>query len=160
MAKLARNGADWNDTAPVQVIVEREIAASADAVWAELADHERWPEWFPTLAKVEVTGAASGVGAERRVHVKGAGAFEEIFYAWDENEAFGFTILETRLPLFAALNELITLTATDDGVLVRYQQAIEPKGWATPLVKLATKRLHGSLAEALDGLAARVGAGD
>lgn len=160
MPKLERHDPDWNDTAPTQVVVERRIDATAEAIWAELADHESWPEWFDNLSDVEVTGAASGVGAQRRVTVKGAGPFDEIFNTWDENAAFGFTVVETRVPVFAALNELVTLTPADDGVLVRYQQAIELKRWVSPLARFVTPRLRSSLEDALEALAGRVESGD
>lgn len=155
MVALRRRPVDWNDDAPFQVVVERDIAADADAVWKVLADHERWPEWFPGLREVRVTGEPAGVGAQRRVHVKGAGPFDEVFNAWEPGRRFGFSIVEMRVPLFHAVNELITITPADDGVRVRYQQAFEPRGWAAPLLRLADSRLRTGLTDGLDGLARR-----
>ena len=96
MATLQRRPREWNDTAPLRIESTRDIDASAADVFAVLADHERWPEWFEALSEVEVTGAASGVGAQRRVKLKPSGVFDEEFYAWDEGREFGFSIVEPR----------------------------------------------------------------
>ena len=157
MAELERKPLEWMDEAPIQVSSEREISADAGSIWAILADHETWPQWFGSLSKVEVTGEATGVGAQRRVFVKGLGAFDEVFLAWEPGAAFGFSVTHMSRPVFSALNELITLEVLgEDRVRVTYRQALEPKRWAAPLFKIAAKRnMPKALAKGLDGLAER-----
>ena len=157
MATLQRRSREWNDIAPVRIEAVRDIDASAADVFAVLADHEAWPQWFDALAEVEVTGARSGIGGQRRVKLKPSGVFNEEFYAWEEGREFGFSILESSLPLLAAANELITIDErAEGGVTVTYVQALEPKRWAAPLVKLGRGRLQRGLDDGLAGLAARV----
>ena len=47
---------EWIDAAPIIVREEIEIAAPPSAVWARIADHETWPEWFTALDRVERIG--------------------------------------------------------------------------------------------------------
>ena len=63
MGELVKRTIDWIDTAPIRIEGKAESSASPDAVFAVLADHERWPEWFPSVREVIVLGPASGVGA-------------------------------------------------------------------------------------------------
>ena len=63
--------------------------------------------------------------------------------------------MESSVPILAAANELITIDERDGGVTVTYVQALEPKGWARPLMKLARARLQKGLEDGLAGLAAR-----
>jgi uncharacterized protein YndB with AHSA1/START domain len=157
MGALERRSLEWMDDAPVRVSVTRHIDASAADVFAVLADHETWPEWFGSLESVEVTGAASGVGAERRVMVKGLGGFDEEFIAWEPGEAFGFAVLAMDRPIMKALNELVTIEPDGDGVSVTYIQAFDPKWWLLPVWKLAAKTsLPRAVGKGLDGLAERV----
>ena len=48
----------WIASAPIRTAASVEIAAPPEAVWAMLADHASWPQWFPLLDRVEVTGIA------------------------------------------------------------------------------------------------------
>jgi uncharacterized protein YndB with AHSA1/START domain len=81
MADLVQRTIEWIDDAPIKIEATAESAASPSDVFAVLADHERWPEWFPTVKDVTVIGAAEGVGARRRVKIPGATVDEE-FIVW------------------------------------------------------------------------------
>ena len=65
MATHREHPPEWIDNAPVTVERSVEIAANPEQVWAHVADHETWPEWFGAISKVEVTGEPSGVGGAR-----------------------------------------------------------------------------------------------
>src|SRR5688500_3471938 len=45
------------------------IEAPVDRVWQVLADIDAWPDWWPSVRRVEVVdrGGASGLGAVRRI---------------------------------------------------------------------------------------------
>lgn len=153
MPKLQPRSTEWMETAPVRVSASRVINADADSIFAVLVDHERWPEWFDGLTDVQVTGAPAGIGATRRVRVKGLGALDEEFIAWEPGRAFGFTVLAMDRPVFRSLTELVTLEPEDDGVRVTYAQAFDPRRWISPVFGLMAKsRIPKALAEALEGL--------
>lgn len=156
MQNLERKPLDWMDNAPMRVSVSRSIGASPDAVFAVLADHESWPDWFAGLTKAEVTGAASGVGAKRTVVARGLGRIDEEFISWEPGASFGFSVVAMRRPVFKTLNELLTIEPTTEGATVTYTQAFEPKTWAQPVVALAAKGpIPKALRGALEGLAER-----
>ena len=53
MADLVPRSLDWIDEAPIHIEARATSTAAPDAVFAVLADHERWPEWFPNVRSVE-----------------------------------------------------------------------------------------------------------
>jgi uncharacterized protein YndB with AHSA1/START domain len=152
---------DWIDNAPVTVERSVEIEATREQVWAYIADHEAWPDWFGAISKVEVTGEPSGVGGARRVTIGKAPPVDEIFTAWDENERFAFAIVGSKLPFLGALAESVEIDAIEvasgeTGSRVTYRQGIELKrgfGW---LAARASNRLGGQLSKALEQLRIQV----
>ena len=62
----------WIQRAPVSFSGSATTTASPEAVFAILADHERWPEWFPVITKTEVLGPRrEGVGMRRLTTIPG-----------------------------------------------------------------------------------------
>jgi uncharacterized protein YndB with AHSA1/START domain len=51
------------------LVTEWLVEASQDEVWAVLVEPERWPEWWPTVRRVELIepGDANGLGSVRRL---------------------------------------------------------------------------------------------
>lgn len=157
MADLPVHQPDWIASAPMQNVQERRIAASCDAVWARIADHETWPEWYTVLSRVRVTGEPTGVGGRREVTSTGL-TFGEVFTVWQPNEQFAFAVVRFN-PSLAGMAESVELRADDDGCVVTYRQGIEPArgfGW---LWKLFLPRLRRELTRALDRLAVLAEAG-
>lgn len=63
---------DWIEHAPVSFSGSAMTTASPMAVFAILADHERWPEWFPLIKRVAVHGPVrEGVGVRRSATIPG-----------------------------------------------------------------------------------------
>lgn len=149
---------EWVDTAPVRIVVTREVPAPPDQVFAVIADHEAWPTWFEVLQEVEVPERGEGVGGGRRVHLPGM-VFDEEFTEWVPGEVFAFTVTHMSRPLLTSLAERVRLTPVGEGrTRVEYVQGFEPKTWARPLLALARSRMRKGLEQGLDGLAARVAA--
>ena len=151
MPKMRKESPEWIDGAPLVFSNTIEIAAAPAVVWQRIADHVSWSDWFPTLDKVEVTGAPAGIGGKRRVTVNRLPIDEE-FTAWTEGEQFAFAIMKSPLFFVAALAEDVQLEVTESGCRVTYRQGIEPKkglGW---LAKAALGNLDASTAEALQNL--------
>lgn len=154
MAELQHREPEWIPSAPVHVDESRRIQASASDVWAIIADHERWPDWFTSIDVVKVTGASDAVGGRREVTISRS-TVGEVFTAWTPERQFAFCVV--RGPrLLAAMAESVTIDDADDtGCTVRYQQGVELArgfGW---LSKPLAKKLRSELGKALDALAAR-----
>jgi uncharacterized protein YndB with AHSA1/START domain len=143
---------DWLTTAPVRIEATREMAVSAAAAFAVVADHERWPEWFTQLKRVEVTGAPTGVGGQRRVALAGV-VVDEVFIAWEPDRLFAFTLTHASRPMAKAMVEAVQVEPLgDDRCRVTYTQALEPHGWMKPMLPLMRRTMRSMLAKALSGL--------
>ncbi|MGA9276012.1 SRPBCC family protein [Ilumatobacter sp.] len=148
---------EWIDSAPIVVDESIVIHAPPSAVWAEIADHESWPEWFTALDRVESGPTATGVGGTRRVTAQRLPIDEE-FTVWDENEHFAFGVTGSKLPILGALAESVRLESLDDGASCRvtYRQGVQGRtgfGWA---MKLVWSRAAAGLPPALEALKLRV----
>lgn len=146
---------EWIDTAPIRVVETIEIDAPPSEVWAHVADHASWPEWFDALERVEPLGEPAGVGGGRRIFVAKR-PIDETFTAWDENEHFAFSVIASKLPVLQALAESVRLEPSPTGTRVTYRQGLEGRrgfGW---LMSLIWKRPAKQLSEALAALKARV----
>lgn len=155
MGALTKRSLDWIDEAPIALEGSATTSASPQQVFAVLADHERWPEWFPNVRKVIVTGAASGVGATRRVLIPGM-AVDEEFIAWEPGVRWSFTGTSSNRPVFASLLEDCRLEPTaDGGCSIRYTMHLEPTRLAAPLLRLLAGRVRRSVQQGVDGLAER-----
>ncbi len=144
----------WIDQAPVKVTRSRRIEASQDVVWAAIADHEGWSQWFGPITRVEPLDPPSGVGGRRRVHIRSL-AMEEEFLAWDEGSRFAFCVTHMTVPVIRSLVEDVRLTPDGDATTVSYTQAFEPKAsklFAPILRRGAPKQIDGGL----EGLAHHV----
>jgi len=152
--------AGWVEHAPIVAEATVEIAAPPERVWAVIADHERWPAWFPGVSRVEITGGDGiGLDATRRVTLRGGTRFDERIIIWEPGHAFGFTVVAMRPRVFRSLNERVTLDDLGDGrTRVTYRQGFDTSRWFAPVLqRLARKRLPASLQAGLAGLARQVG---
>jgi uncharacterized protein YndB with AHSA1/START domain len=149
---------EWIDAAPIRVEQTIEIAAPPAAVWERIADHERWPTWFTTLDRVEVTGAATGVGGGRTVTVKRLSLGEQ-FTAWDDDAHFAFAVTSSFLPILDTMAESVRLEPTETGTTVTYVQGLQAKRGCGKLLALAWRNAPRQLADALANLKRQVEAG-
>ncbi len=147
---------EWIDAAPIRVEQRVDIDAPVEAVWARIADHETWPEWFTALDRVEVLGQGSGVGGGRRVTAARL-PIDEVFTAWDENEHFAFAIVRSKLPIVQAMAESVRLESIDGGgCRVTYTQGLEARRGFGRVLGAASKRLERDLGAGLAGLKQQV----
>lgn len=150
MSALPVHQPDWIESAPLHNMHERRMAASPEQVWARIAEHETWPEWFTAIKAVRVTGEAAGVGGKREVSIPGT-KMGEVFTVWEPNEQFAFAVVTANRTL-AGMAESVALRRDGDGCVVTYRQGIEPArgfGW---LWKLILPRMRSELAKALEQL--------
>ncbi len=162
MGKLTPRTPDWTDTAPVNMTAVQEIRADADDVFAALADHETWPEWFSAISRVERLGDQyDGVGSQRRVHLaRGLFHTDETFIEWDPGRVWSFTVCEANGPLavLESLNERVTIEGQGaDRVRVTYLMALQPPRWARAVFDKALRRgFERNLAKSLAELSRRL----
>lgn len=144
---------EWIDAAPIRVEESVEVSAPPAAVWAHIADHEDWPDWFTDLDDVEVTGAATGVGGKRRVTTKRIVRIDEEFTVWDENEHFAFAVVRTNLLfILSTMAESVRVETTDEGCRVTYSQGLQAIRGFSWLLTFAWRGAPGQLQRALANL--------
>ena len=147
------------DRAPVIAESTRDMNGTPEQIWAVLADHRRWPEWFgPALEHCEPTSAAeSGVGSTRMIRLRGGAVLTERFIAWDEPSVWAFTGTAGKPKVFEALVERVSLDPLDTGrTRVTYTMAFEPSRLLRPVAPLLARGINRTLAGTLMGMANRV----
>jgi len=159
VAALIPRSIDWIDSAPIRIEGRAESSASTADVFAVLADHQRWPEWFPSVKKVTVRGAAEGVGARRRVHVPGATVDEE-FIVWEPGVRWSFTGIDARPRFTRSLIEDCRLEPLESGgTAISYTMYLDPSPPMRPLVKASVRRIRANITQAVGNLAQRAAGG-
>jgi hypothetical protein len=155
MSALTMQTVDWIDHAPLRVAASAESTASPDKVFAVLADHERWPEWFPSLRKVTVLGQREGVGARRRVALRGMTVDEE-FIVWDPGARWTFTGYEARPRFTRSLVEDCVLTPlSNGGTAISYTMYMDPVGVMGFVINRSVLMMRKNNTKAMQNLAAR-----
>lgn len=102
---LEERDGTWLAQAPLVVSNEVPVPASADQVFAVLADIGHWDGWCTGVSETVVVGpSTTGVGAVRKVKAGGI-RFEERFVAWEDGVRVTFTGLTTSGPGLRALVE-------------------------------------------------------
>ncbi len=158
MAALTPQTSKWTDTAPVKISAMREMPTTADRVFAALAHHEAWPEWFDAIDRVETLGdQREGLGAKRRVFLAGRRIrIDEEFIEWEPEKVWSFTVVEANGPfrMLETLNERVTIQAIGPNrVRVTYLMALKPRARSKILFdKVLRRRLEKNLGRALEGL--------
>ena len=146
---------EWIEHAPVRVAAHAESTASPDAVFAVLADHERWHEWMPSVRKVVALGPREGVGARRRVVVRGM-QFDEEFVVWDPGTRWTFSVYDARPAFTRSLVEDCILTPLPNaGTAISYTMYLDPPPATRWLVRLAAPVMRANNTRGMRNLAAR-----
>jgi uncharacterized protein YndB with AHSA1/START domain len=155
MTPLTPRPLDWIDSAPVRASRSRRIAQPPATVWAAIADHAGWTEWFPRLVSVTPGEVADAVGGTRTVDL-GAAAVEEEFLAWEPERHFAFTVTASTRPGLRSMVEDIRLTRDGDtACTVTYTMGVDPVGGKV-LRPIAAPVLRKVIADGLAGLARHV----
>jgi uncharacterized protein YndB with AHSA1/START domain len=160
MPQLTQQPPEWIHSAPFQASATRELTATPDEVFAALADHESWPEWFTTIIGVERFGDLhEGIGSNRRVFINKRLAADEEFNVWEPGARWGFVVLSATMPGLKSMVELVTIEDLGDGrSSVTYKMGIEGKFPLSLLLKGATGAMKKNLGNALDNLGPHIAA--
>lgn len=109
--------------------VQRQSPASADSIWAVLAD-------FPNLARVwdgikaseAIGGRTAGLGARRRVHLSPMGSMVETITAWKERQELGTVNKPSALVPFKQAHSRLTLEPAGSGTAMTFHYRYVPRG--------------------------------
>jgi hypothetical protein len=155
MGKAEQKTLNWIDQAPFSFSGSAMTKASPDAVFAVLADHERWPEWFPVITKTVVLGEQrEGVGTRRLTTIPG-GSIEELILAWDVGRRFAFTATAVHPAIVHALLDDCRIEPMESGARVTYNVYLDPAGMVHSLLDLMKGLLGSELTKGMQALAAR-----
>lgn len=155
MGTVEKKDLDWIERAPFSFSGSATTTASPEAVFAILADHERWPEWFPLIKKTVVVGPTrEGVGI-RRVTTLPGGELTELFIAWDQGKRLAFTCTAISPGFTHALVDDCRIERTGNGTHITYTTYLDPVAPLLPIMKLMKGLLDKQLDKAAQALAAR-----
>ena len=116
------------DDAPIRQIHIADLNLPAAQVFDNLANRaESWPRWFAVVRKCHYEeGPPFGVGARRRIALRGGILARETVLAWDTNTRFAFRVNEINLPGIRAFIEDWTVESlTDRRARVRWVLAAD-----------------------------------
>jgi Polyketide cyclase / dehydrase and lipid transport len=99
-------------TAKAVGIAEREMAVSAEQLFASLEDGPSYSKWVPAIREVTWTSPRPfGKGTTRTLKLVGGATIDEVFWAWEPNRRIGFSISAASIRWLSALSELYEITA-------------------------------------------------
>ncbi len=158
MPRLTTQPPEWIHSAPFQTSATREIAATPDEVFAALADHETWPEWFDAISAVERFGDLhDGVGSKRRIFLNKRISIDEQFNVWEPGKRWGFVVLSATVPGLKSMSELVTIDDRGTGTCsVTYKMGIAAKFPLSLVLRGAAGPIAKNLGAALDNLDRRL----
>ena len=134
-----------------EIAVERDFAASADAVWEKLGNFGEMG-WMPGVASCEVEG--EGLGAVRKIAMGPATVVERLEAHDDSGRILSYSITEGPIPV---QNYLATITVSESGSGCHVDWIAKfdlPEGVPADAVKPA---LEGAYGGALDALKEQLG---
>jgi uncharacterized protein YndB with AHSA1/START domain len=117
-------------TAKARGVAEREMAVSAERLFATLEDGSLYSQWVPAIRQVTWTSAKPfGTGTTRTVNLVGGARVDEVFWAWETNRRIGFSISASSMRWLTALAELYEITAVSpDRCKLRWTLAVRLSG--------------------------------
>jgi Polyketide cyclase / dehydrase and lipid transport len=140
MRNLTASDPTFLDEARHRVEVRHVVDAPSSDVWACLADHANWNDWYPEMT--DCSSAEPGrLGAERSITLGPLRAVER-WVIWEPPERLGFTVVHTNLPLAKRVIEVLTITpdtSDDTRTVIDYTGCFQPTLLAR-LVAGRTKR--------------------
>jgi carbon monoxide dehydrogenase subunit G len=118
----------------IHIEVSAVLSASAERVFATLADPAPWPQWFSFIRRVQYLSAERGIGAERDVTTK-IGVIRERFLAWQPNR-FSFFVTQSDAAGLAAFAEDYQIEALGERSRLTWHIYVDPHPRLAPLAFL------------------------
>lgn len=95
------------ETAKARAVGEREMAVSAEQLFATLEDGPSWAKWTGVIREVTWTSPKPfGKGTTRTLTLEGGIKFNEVFWAWEPNRRMGFSVCAASIGWLSGLSEV------------------------------------------------------
>jgi hypothetical protein len=94
-----------------RAIAERDMAVSAEQLFATLGDGPSWAKWTGVVREVVWTSPKPfAIGTTRTLKLGGGVTFDEVFWAWEPNRRMGFSVTAASIGWLKALSEIYEIT--------------------------------------------------
>jgi uncharacterized protein YndB with AHSA1/START domain len=104
------------ETARAVGIAEREMAVSAEQLFAAFEDETWWPKWVPGMRRSTWTSPKPfGNGTTRTVEMVGGHRIDEVFWAWEPNRRIAFSIAAASIGWLNGFTEIYEVTPLSSG---------------------------------------------
>ncbi len=155
--KISPQTEDYVDKAPQKISGVFTINVPIEKVWSQLNDMEAWLVWYPNLKESKhVSSGKFGLGSERIAAIGNMKIYEEII-VWEENKAWGFTMLESNRKFFNELVEVLYLKKIDNSTTeITYKGGYAPRGMAKMMTGMLNKRFVNIWAGAFENMEAEL----
>jgi hypothetical protein len=99
------------ETAKARAIGEREMAVSAEQLFATLEDGPSWTKWTGVVREVTWTSPKPfAKGTTRTLTLGGGITLDEVFWAWEPNRRMGFSVAAASIGWLTGLSEVYEVT--------------------------------------------------
>ena len=104
------------ETARAVSIAERELAVSAEQLFAAFEDESWWPKWVPGMREATWTSPKPFAnGTTRTVTMVGGHRIDEVFWAWEPNRRIAFSIAAASIGWVRGFTEVYEVTPLSTG---------------------------------------------
>jgi hypothetical protein len=119
------------ETAKARAIAEREMAVSAERLFAVLEDGSSWTKVSGAIREVAWTSPKPfAVGTTRTVTFAGGIRIDEVFWTWERNCRMGFSVTAASTDRLRGLCEVYEITPLSfDRCQMRWVLAASLSGW-------------------------------
>lgn len=119
------------ETAKALAIAEREMAVSAEQLFATLEDGSSWTKVTGAIRDVTWTSPKPfAIGTTRKVTFAGDIRIDEVFWAWEPNRRMGFSVTAASTGRLRGLCEVYEITPlSSERCKLRWVAAASFSGW-------------------------------
>jgi ribosome-associated toxin RatA of RatAB toxin-antitoxin module len=103
-------------TARAVSTVEREMAVSAEQLFAAFEDETSWPKWVPGMRETTWTSPKPlAKGMTRTIKMVGGHRIDEVFWAWEPNRRMAFSVAAVSVGWLSGFTEVYDVTPLSSG---------------------------------------------
>jgi ribosome-associated toxin RatA of RatAB toxin-antitoxin module len=104
------------ETARAVGVTEREMAVSAEQLFAAFEDEAWWPKWVPGMREATWTSPKPfAKGTTRTVKMVGGHRIDEVFWAWEPNRRMAFSVSAVSIGWLSGFTEVYEVTPLSPG---------------------------------------------